>query len=81
MLCDLVVAADDSIIGEPFMRMGGAQLRYTTSLNSWLRMAPPPPDSAGSMRDFMNERQAQRERGESTDYQSSGLRMKSVACS
>ena len=150
MLCDLVVAADDAKIGEPYMRMGGAssipfwsylvgprrandmlftgrvlsgkeaeewglvtrsvpaselddtvrqmaasvaeaplaslltkkemwhtqadmlgwgaQFRYTTSLNSWLRMAPPPPDSRGGMRDFMNARKAQQERGESTDY-------------
>ena len=32
----------------------GAQFRYTTSLNSWLRMAPPPADSQVGMRDFMD---------------------------
>ena len=150
MLCDLVVAAADAKIGEPFMRMGGAssipfwsylvgprrandmlftgrvlsgteaedwglvtrsvppdqldatvremaasvaeaplasllikkemwhtqadmlgwgaQFRYTTSLNSWLRMAPPPADSQGGMRDFMNARKSQIARGEATDY-------------
>ena len=150
MLCDLVVAAADAKIGEPFMRMGGAssipfwsylvgprrandmlftgrvlsgteaeewglvtrsvpadqldatvremaasvaeaplasllikkemwhtqadmlgwgaQFRYTTSLNSWLRMAPPPADSQVGMRDFMNARKSQIARGEPTDY-------------
>ena len=46
----------------------GAQFRYTTSLNSWLRMAPPPADSQVGMRDFMDARKSQIARGESTDY-------------
>ncbi len=46
----------------------GAQFRYTTSLNSWLRMAPPPADSRGTMRDFMNARKERIARGEATDY-------------
>ena len=46
----------------------GAQFRYTTSLNSWLRMAPPPADSEVGMRDFMDERKSQIARGEPTDY-------------
>ena len=46
----------------------GAQFRYTTSLNSWLRMAPPPADSNVGMRAFMNARKSQIARGEATDY-------------
>ena len=46
----------------------GAQFRYTTSLNSWLRMAPPPADSQVGMRDFMDERKERIARGEATDY-------------
>ena len=46
----------------------GAQLRYTTSLNSCLRLAPPPADSQGGMRDFMAERKERIARGEATDY-------------
>ena len=46
----------------------GAQFPYTTSLNSWLRMAPPPADSKVGMRDFMAERKERIARGEATDY-------------
>ena len=46
----------------------GAQFRYTTSLNSWLRMAPPPADSKVGMRDLMNERKERIARGAATDY-------------
>ena len=46
----------------------GAQFRYTTSLNSRLRMAPPPADSQVGMRDFTDARKSQIARGESTDY-------------
>ncbi|MCZ6890629.1 MAG: enoyl-CoA hydratase/isomerase family protein [Gammaproteobacteria bacterium] len=47
----------------------GAQFRYTTSLNSWLRMANPVPQEGESgMRTFMRERKQRQARGESTDY-------------
>ena len=46
----------------------GAQFRCTTSLNSWLRMAPPPADSQVGMRDFMDERKERIARGAATDY-------------
>ena len=46
----------------------GAQFRYTTSLNSWLRMALPPADSQVGTRDFMDARKSQIARGEPTDY-------------
>jgi len=47
----------------------GAQFRYTTSLNSWLRMANPVPQEGESgMRRFMRERKEQQARGEATDY-------------
>lgn len=150
MLCDLVIAAEDAKIGEPFMRLGGAssmplwtwflgprrasdllftgrvlsgreaeswglvtratpaaeleeltravaasvaeaplesiltkkemwhtqadmlgwgaQFRYTTSLNSWLRMATPEPGGESGMRRLMRDRKARQARGERTDY-------------
>ena len=46
----------------------GAQSHYTTSLNSWLRVVPPPADSQVGMRDFMAERKERIARGEATDY-------------
>ena len=46
----------------------GAQFRHTTSLNSCLRLAPPPADSQVGMRDFMDERKERIARGEATDY-------------
>ena len=46
----------------------GAQSHYTTSPNSWLRMAPPPADSQVGMRDYMAERKSQIARGEPTDH-------------
>ena len=46
----------------------GAQFRYTTSLNSWLRMVPPPAASKFGMRDFMEARKERIARGEPTDY-------------
>ena len=48
----------------------GAQFRYTTSLNSWLRMANPVPQEEGEspMRSFMRQRKERIDRGEPTDY-------------
>ena len=47
----------------------GAQFRYMTSLNSWLRMANPvPEESGGGMRDFMRQRKEAQARGEDTGY-------------
>lgn len=48
----------------------GAQFRYTTSLNSWLRMAHPDPTEGGEnpMHAMRRERKEAIERGEKTDY-------------
>jgi enoyl-CoA hydratase len=47
----------------------GAQFRYTTSLNSWLRMANPEPQAGESgMKQMMRDRKDRIARGEGSDY-------------